>query len=745
MAGNEVEIRVTKKNDANLDQLGRDAKQAGKQIGDGLEKGFKEGEQAADKARKNIGRDLDKTAKDAGEAGEKTGRAFGTKLGEGIGTAAEGGGAAVVSELTDNIKGAGGGIAAAGLGLGALLVAGMAEGMENRKIAGLLAVQTGATREQAGTMGRVAGDVFADNFGDSMQDVADAMKAVFQNKLIDQGAAEADIKHLTELAMTASQVVGEEANAIARAARQMMVNGLAGSAEEAIDIIVQASQKGLNVNDDLIDTLVEYSTKFRDLGVTGPEAMGLISQALEGGIRDTDTAADALKEFSIRAIDGSEATARGFKAIGLDAATMGDAVAAGGGTAREALRQVFNGLQEIKDPAVRAQAAVDLFGTKSEDAGRALLSMDLDTASREFGEFAGKTQKASNDISESTPAIETAWRNIKGAAADAFEGMFGTSDKMKDAIKVVRDAQNKAAESTEEHRQAVDDAAHAWERQAGSIKLASKSLAEQIELQQEASGKALSLAEAEIDYQRAVDDAADSLKENKKTLDINTEAGRDNKEALLGMVDAAYDQIAAMEQQGDTTEDVRKFMGSARDQFVEMARKMGLSADQANRLADKLRLIPGNYSATVGVVDADASNTIETIRGHLVNLTNRRWIASVAVTGTGMSGGGRYFAGLASGGAVGGGIPTAADGGARGSMFLAHEQGPELIQEPTGSVVIPAGMSRAMMNGWMNGAGGGGNQQAIEMRISGDLDGWVATLLRKMNRDGLLGFAWAGR
>ena len=734
MAGNEVEIRVTKKNDANLDQLGRDAKQAGKQIGDGLEKGFKDGEQAADKARKTIGRDLDKTAKDAGDAGEKTGRAFGTKLGEGIGTAAEGGGTAVVSELTDNIKGAGGGIAAAGVGLGGLLVAGFMQSMETRQLAGLLGAQLGATRDDAQRYGRIAGDVYSDGFGDGIDDVREAVSAVLSTGLVDMKAADEDIKRITELATTAAKVVGVSAQEVADAVRAMLKSGLVTSADEAFDLIVAGFQQGADAGHDLVDVLTKSSVNLHRFGLDGATAVGVLKQALDAGAPSADSFTGAIEELVGNASDGIPT----FERLGLAGEEFAAQLAGGGPKAAMALDVLLDRIRAIKDPAEQSAVVVELFGEEATALQSAILAVDPSKAAMALKEFAGSTRKAADDVAETATPLEIAGRKLKKLSTDTLNAMAEPSGKFKDAMKVVQDAQKDTTASTEEHRQAVQDAAHAWEKEAGAIKLASKSLAEQIELQQEASGKVLDLAEAEIDYQKAVDDAAESLKENKKGLDITTEAGQENKQALLDMADAAYDQIAAMEQQGATTEDVRKFMGLARDQFVDMARKMGLSADEANKLADKLRLIPGNYVANVAVQDAGASNTIETIRGHLVNLTNRRWIASVAVTGTGMSGGGRYFAGLASGGAVGGGIPTAADGGARGSMFLAHEQGPELIQEPTGSVVIPAGMSRAMMAGWMNGGGGGRDFSEVRMTFAGNLDSLMATAWMKAQDLGLI-------
>ena len=72
----------------------------------------------------------------------------------------------------------------------------------------------------------------------------------------------------------------------------------------------KATQLGLNNSEDFLDTVNEYGTQFRKLGLTGAESIGLMSQAVKAGARDTDLAADALKEFSIRAIDGSELSAK---------------------------------------------------------------------------------------------------------------------------------------------------------------------------------------------------------------------------------------------------------------------------------------------------------------------------------------------------------------------------------------------------------------------------------------------------
>jgi hypothetical protein len=701
---NEIDIRVARKGNGDLAELGKEGQQAGKKIGDGLREGFKDAEQSSGRAHKKIGDDLDRTERKARESGSAAGKALGDGLGDGVKDVLSGGGIEdALGGLLDNVKGAGGPAIAAGVGLGALLMQGMAQEVEEQKIGGLLAAQTGAAMGAAGQLGHTAGEIFGDNFGESIAEVGEAMKAVFQNRLIDKSANEADIKAVTETAMTAAQVVGEDVNSIARAAQQLVRTGLAGSVSEALDMITHASQEGLNVSEDLLDTITEYSTKFRDLGLNGQEAFGLVSQAVAAGARDTDTAADALKEFAIRAQDGSATTSRGFQTIGLDAKIMGDMIAAGGNSAKDALGQTLDQLRRIENPIVRDQAAVDLFGTKAEDLGDALFAMDLDTATRKFGAFAGAAKEAADKIAGAAPAVETAWRNIQAGVNNSLDFLTQSDDI--DAIQAkVREVAGAAGAAQAEHAAAVDAAANAWRNQGKAIGRVTDTLDEYISKTHEMASGVLDLSAAQIGYQKALDDSAESAKENKKNLDINTEAGRNNRESLNDLASETYDVIAAMEQQGATAAEIAAFMGGARDSFIATAVSMGMAAPKAAELADKLHLIPGDYVARVYTPGAaESDNVVRTLHGHLVDLTNRSWIASVAVSGTS---GGRYFAGLAHGGVVPG---HAAEGGPRGNRVLVGEHGPEIADLAPGSTVHSNPDSMRMMRGM----GGGGEVRVV--------------------------------
>lgn len=733
---NEIKVTVAAK-DTGLDKTVKDAKRAGQQIADGLDKGFRDAEKSSERTRKATEDDLDKTKKKAKETGDSIATSF-TEAFSQLGGEAGGAMGDLFGEFEHGLSGLKAGALGAGVLVGGALLSGFNDAFAEDSVGHMIAAQTGASGTEAGRLGTVAGEVFANNFGDSIQEVGEAMSAVFNNKLIDESASDAAIQHITESAMTASQAVGEEVNEIARAARQLLVNDMAGSVDEAMDMIVHASQKGLNVNGDLIDTIVEYSGQFDRLGLKGADAMGLISQAMEGGARDTDYAADALKEFAIRAQDGSATTVRGFETIGLNAEQMGQRIAAGGDSARQALRETLNGLQVMQDPIARNTAAVDLFGAKAEDLGEALYSMDLDNAADEFGDYSDAVEKTAAQLSDAVPATEKFARGFQNAKSDVAEflvelGDWGSeidnvnqkfvelagaqqdflSSGSASALDELKKKYPELAEGIDKWIKENRGAVEAHNEGAEAAHEYASSLQQIISASQEMASGILDLSGAQIGYQESIRGANEALQENGKNLDITTEKGGDNKKALDDIADSAWKVVAGMKESSATTEDVRSFMEGARGAFVQMAIDMGMDAVAANALADKLGLVPGNYVATVAVNGfEEAMARADALENKIRTMTSNKVInLRVNTSGSGM--GGHMLAGLASGGVASAaelgsiyssGIPFAAAGGAQGmATVIKDEQGPEITRMPNGSMVIPAGQSQAMMQGMMGG------------------------------------------
>lgn len=340
--------------------------------------------------------------------------------------------------------------AAAGLGLaaGKVLADNILAGMDQLQEQANVAAKLGLSAEQIKPIARAAAEAYVGNFGESVEANLDVARAAIQAGLIDADASEADVQRIVEQLSTVATVTGEDIPAAVRSAQQALRTGLADDVTGALDLIVRAQQNGLNVSDDLLDTINEYGTQFRKLGLSGEEAFGLIAQAVQGGARDTDTAADALKEFSIRAIDGSESTGKAYKDLGLSWKATTEAFAAGGDTAKQMFQEVVSRIAAVENPTKRAQIQVALFGTKAEDLGDAINSMDLSTAVDQFGQVEGAVEQAADTIGGTAAASwESAKRSIE-VAADSIQQSLA---------EVAGPALQKLADWVIEHRQEITD------------------------------------------------------------------------------------------------------------------------------------------------------------------------------------------------------------------------------------------------------------------------------------------------
>ncbi|MEO3976298.1 peptidoglycan DD-metalloendopeptidase family protein [Streptomyces sp. CAU 1734] len=281
------------------------------------------------------------------------------------------------------------GIGAVAVGAGVLFVAGFNQAVEQGKSNARLGAALSLSPKESARLGKIAGSIFAKGYGESIDQINDSLKSLTQNSVVALSAPKKEIAALSKSALNLSETFRADVGLSAKAAGQLIKTGMVANATEAFDLITRGFQRGADKSGDFLDTLNEYSTQFRDLGLNGKQAVGLLSQGLQGGARDADIVADALKEFAIRAKDGSDTTAEGFKTIGLNASAMAQTFSKGGPQAAAALDSVFDRLRAIPDPAKRSQAAILLFGTQAEDLQQSLFSLDPSSAVNTLGKVEG--------------------------------------------------------------------------------------------------------------------------------------------------------------------------------------------------------------------------------------------------------------------------------------------------------------------------------------------------------------------
>jgi phage-related minor tail protein len=297
-----------------------------------------------------------------------------------------------------------------GVAGGVALSAGFAEGLDVQASQSKLQAQLGLTAKESERIGSVAGKVFAGAYGESMEDVNDAIKSVVQNMDGMRGASSESLQKTTQDAINLASILDEDVSSVTRGIANMLKTGVAKNAKEAFDILTVGAQNGANKAEDLLDTFNEYSVQFQKLGIDGKTALGLIQQGLQGGARDGDLVADAIKEFSLRATSGADDVVASYKELGLNADLMRDKIAAGGPAAKAALSTILNRLRAVKDPADQAALATSLFGTQAEDLGKALFKLDPSTAVKGLGQIAGASDKVDDALGGTAAATLTAFK-----------------------------------------------------------------------------------------------------------------------------------------------------------------------------------------------------------------------------------------------------------------------------------------------------------------------------------------------
>jgi phage-related minor tail protein len=305
---------------------------------------------------------------------------------------------------------------------GAAIGAGLAAGLDFQAVQSKLSAQLGLTGPAAAKVGKAAGDLYKNGFGDSVEGAADIVKAAFQNGVVGINDSREAIQGVGADIANYITLTGEDAQKTTEAVAQILKNKLAPNAKAAFDLLAKGQELGVNKAEDLLDTFNEYSTQFRALGLEGPAALGLMSQGLKAGARDADTVADSLKEFAIRAKDGSKTTVDGFKSLGLSAEGMQKVFAKGGPGAAAGLDQVLDKLRLVKDPAEQSRIAVELFGTKAEDMQAALLKLDPSTAVAGLGNLAGAADRAGATLNDNAKARLTSFKRALGVNIVGFIG-----------------------------------------------------------------------------------------------------------------------------------------------------------------------------------------------------------------------------------------------------------------------------------------------------------------------------------
>lgn len=263
---------------------------------------------------------------------------------------------------------------------------------------GMLSARTGATGAEIEGFGNVMDEVYNAGYGESLGDVSEKLSTVIS---MTDDLDNASLAKITKNAIALEDVFGFDTTESMRAVNSLM-DQFGITADEAFNLVVQGAQNGLNQNDDLLDTINEYSVQFKDAGYSADDMFNMLVNGTATGTWSVDKLGDAVKEFNIRMSDG---TANDYLAdLGVDVDSVMEKFNNGGADAQEAIGTVMDAVLECDDATLQYQAGVGLFGTMWEDLGADTVASLMDTqgAISRTADAMGKMDSAAYDTLETS-------------------------------------------------------------------------------------------------------------------------------------------------------------------------------------------------------------------------------------------------------------------------------------------------------------------------------------------------------
>lgn len=176
-----------------------------------------------------------------------------------------------------------------------------------------LQVKTGLSSDEMSKFKDEMNDLYKNNYGESLEDIAESFAKVTQNS---KETDPSKIKDLVKNAIVLRDSFGYEIPESMRAVN-MLIDQFGLTGEEAFNLIAQGSQNGLDKNEDLLDTINEYGVHYHNLGYSAEEFFNSLKNGTDAGTFSVDKLGDAMKEFGIIAKEGSDETVNAWATLGL--------------------------------------------------------------------------------------------------------------------------------------------------------------------------------------------------------------------------------------------------------------------------------------------------------------------------------------------------------------------------------------------------------------------------------------------
>lgn len=267
-----------------------------------------------------------------------------------------------------------------------------------------LGKETGATTAEMSEYKSIIKNLYLEGLGEDFDELAANLAEVKKQTQLSGKELQNFTKYATAFGDTFDTDISENTRAA-----KMMMDQFGISSTEAFNLMTQGMRKGLNKNDDLLDSINEYSVHFKNMGYSSDEMFNIFANGAKNGAFSIDKIGDAMKEFSNKMITGDKTSGEAMKSMDLDAKAYFQRFSKGGEDAKTAMGEVVSKLGRVKDKTKQNELGVALFGTMWEDLGPKATKQLVNIA----GGFDKSKKSADSLLSEDYGTIGEAIEGIK--------------------------------------------------------------------------------------------------------------------------------------------------------------------------------------------------------------------------------------------------------------------------------------------------------------------------------------------
>lgn len=635
-------------------------------------------------------------------------------------------------------------------------LAGFQDSWGQSKSALLRGLRTGLADEQMAEVGEIAGDLYVDGFGDSMDGLRDAT-ALIADELgaVDEAIdGTFDLKEATRQALTLSEVYGVDLADSVAAVSKLISSGLVESSTDGFEVLHSLGQLTGQEFEEALEVTNEFSTALAALGIDGPQGIDLIGQAIEMKLfPQIDQAGEVFEEFREELVSGGSAEA--LEELALDAGALQDALARGDGA--EAMATIAKALLELPDPARRAALAAEIFG------GNMALVADPDLALQLFAQADG-VREVGNELATAADKLEDSRTDLEGFQRGVEGAGSAFADGLNDAIGVASEGIVGFVEllpgveiGTREMVAGAEDLATAAREGAPQLDLMAMS-AEELGAEFQRTSVEADQVKASLEslvafgYDQSIRDIRDAADEltasfadgNAKlvgyggAIDTTSSQGRALQSQFEQLTQASINAEAAYANGEITSLELARAQAEVSNQFGRVTGAAGLTQVQVEGLRSKYLNLPSQVTTKLSAID-ESTAVVQNLMRELGRIPSSKTVTvttrNVIIAATAATAGKR---------AAGGPVRA-------GKVYTVGEEGEELFLPDEDGQIVNATDTRALLDGnpraraltagsGGGGAGGGEARGVLEIRAgSSDYERFLIDQLRKAvkNRGGI--------